>query len=154
MCEWFDMKQMTSVLFLLVMLVACSSQQDAYNESADASAAIKQGLIAAKAANKPMLLIFGANWCPDCQALSKALKEGGNAKKIAAEFQVVKVDVGNFDTNLDITALYGDPIQGGIPGAVILTPENKIIYMFKPGEIATMRSKGGDALYRFLKNKV
>lgn len=148
------MKKIISALFLLVLLVACSSQQDSYNESADASKNIKQGLTAATAANKPMLLIFGANWCSDCQGLSKALKNGENAKKIAAEFQVVKVDVGNFDTNLDITALYGDPIQGGIPGAVILTPANKIIYMFKPGEIATMRSKGGDALYRFLKNKV
>lgn len=139
------------VLFIFsILLLACSHHQNAYDEHADANAEIKQGLSLARTANKPIFLIFGANWCPDCQALSASLQTGKKAQQIADAFQVIKVNVGNFDKNLDITKVYGNPIQGGIPGAVILSPDNKIIYTFKPGQLAQIRQQGDDALYDFL----
>ena len=57
-----------------------------YNAAADAKADVAHALAEAKAAHVPVLLIFGANWCEDCRALDKALKEGKNAQLMQQQF--------------------------------------------------------------------
>jgi hypothetical protein len=51
----------------------------------------------------------------------KAL-HGRAASLIDARFVVVKIDVGNFDKNLDVVKHYGYPTGKGIPAAVVLSP--------------------------------
>lgn len=143
-------KKLYISLALLIGFSSCSGDKP-YDELADAKADIKHALIEAKVENLPVILIFGANWCEECRALSATIKTGKNAAQINKEFKVVKVDVGNFEHNLDIAKSYGNPIGGGIPGATILSPDNKIIYVTKPGELSTARSKGDDGIYNFLK---
>ncbi len=109
----------------------------------------------AKASNKPALLIFGANWCEDCRALDKALKSEKNAALMAQSFQVVKVDVGRFDRNLDIANAYanaqGSPIKKGIPAAVVLSPKGDLIYATRAGELADARGMSERGIYDFFK---
>ncbi len=144
---------MNRFLILTILLAGLAScfEEKPYNESADAKAEIKYALIEAKVENLPVILIFGANWCEECRALSATIKTGKNAAQITKEFKVVKVDVGNFDHNLDIAKSYGDPIAGGIPGATVLSSENTVIYVTKRGELSTARSQGVDGIYNFLK---
>ncbi len=123
-----------------------------YDESADAKAAVQQALAAAKASNRPVLLIFGANWCEDCRALDHALKSPRNAELMAKEFRVVKVDVGNFDRNLDLDATYGDPIKMGIPAAVVVSPDNQVLYSSRAGELANARRMSESGIYDFFKS--
>jgi thiol-disulfide isomerase/thioredoxin len=78
--------------------------------------------------SRPVLIIFGANWCKDCRALDAALKAPANAELIGKEFVVVKVDVGNFDRHLDIAERYGNPIKKGIPAASVLSPKQELLY--------------------------
>src|SRR6266542_4318173 len=111
-----------------------------YDETADAKADIKQALSAAKSSQVPVLVIFGANWCQDCRALDRALQTGKNAELVRREFKVVKVDVGNFNKNLDVAEAYGNPIKKGIPAAVVLSPDNKVLYATRLGELADARS--------------
>jgi protein disulfide-isomerase len=120
-----------------------------YDESADAKAQIQAALQQARAARAPVLLIFGANWCTDCRALDHALKTGRNAELMAQRFKVVKVDVGNFDHNLDVTAAYGEPTKKGIPSAVIVSPDNKVLYVTRAGELADARRMSDDGVYEF-----
>ncbi len=87
-----------------------------YDEHADAWTQVKKALAAGKRTHKPTLLVFGANWCTDCRALDKSLRNQKNTALIAKHFEVVKIDVGNFDRNLELSQAYGDPIQDGIPG--------------------------------------
>jgi len=119
-----------------------------YDESADAKAQIATALHEAAAAKEPVLLIFGANWCADCRALDAALKTGPNAE-LMTKFKVVKVDVGNFDHNLDVTAAYGNPTKKGIPSAVIVSPDNKVLFVTRAGELANARSMSADGIYEF-----
>jgi protein disulfide-isomerase len=144
---------MSRFLILAILLAGLAScfEEKPYNESADAKADIRQALAEAKVENLPVVVVFGANWCPECRALSAEIKTGKNAAKIAREFKVVKVNVGDFDHNLDVANSYGNPISGGIPGAAILSPDNKVIYVTKGGELGTMRSAGEDGIYDFLK---
>ncbi len=119
-----------------------------YDEHADAHAALQRGLEDARAAKKDVLVVFGANWCKDCRELDKAL-HGRTASLIDARFVVVKIDVGNFDKNLDVVKHYGYPTGKGIPAAVVLSPSDKVIYATRAGELADARHMGEDGIYNF-----
>lgn len=120
-----------------------------YNPKANAKAEVSQVLAEARANHKPALLFFGANWCPDCRALARDLSTGRNAQLMKQHFNIAKIDVGNFNRNLDVVNRYGDPIKGGIPAAVILSPAGKVLYSTRAGELSTARNMSEDGVYDF-----
>ena len=120
-----------------------------YDEQANAQAQVTQALSTAQQEKKPVLLVFGANWCPDCRALDKAL-HGKSQALINGKFVVVKIDVGHFDKNLELAQSYGNPIKKGIPAAVLISPDNRVLYSTKAGELANAREMGDDGIYDFL----
>ena len=138
------------LLFLALWLAAGMSvaADRPYDESADAKAQIAAALHDAAATHEPVLLIFGANWCPDCRALDHALKTGRNAE-LMGKFRIVKVDVGHFDHNVDVSTAYGNATAKGIPSAVIVSPDNKILFMTRAGELANARTMSDDGVYDF-----
>lgn len=141
-------------LFLALFLAhaALAAGPLPYDESADAKADVAHALSTAQQDKKPVLLVFGANWCPDCRELDKAL-HGKSQALIDGKFIVVKVDVGHFDKNLELAESYGNPIKKGIPAAVLVSPANQVLYSTKAGELANARHMGDDGIYDFL-NKV
>lgn len=144
------MKIILLTCFLCVSLVSCTGNSP-YDKRADATKVISSAKAEAQLKKLPVVIIFGANWCPDCRALSDNIEHGKNANQIRTEFKVVKINVGNFDTNLDVAKVYGNPISGGIPGAAILSSEGKLMYVTKPGELAKVRSQSDDGIYTFFK---
>lgn len=138
---------------MLASLIGLAGEMP-YDEAVDAKQAVKQAQIAAHKTGKPVLVVFGANWCEDCRALDKALKQDKNAKLIAKEFEVVKINVGRFDKNLDLAAIYGNPQKKGIPAAVVLSPDNQVLYATKAGELADARGMSEDGIYNFFKQAV
>ena len=122
-----------------------------YDEAANAAADVEQALAVAAATRRPVLLVFGANWCADCRALDAALKTPKNADLISKEFLLVKVDVGNFNRNLALNAQYGNPIKGGIPAAVVLAPTRKVLYATRAGELAGARRMSETGVYDFFR---
>lgn len=127
---------------------AVQAAQLPYDETANAAADLQRALAAAQANRNDVLLVFGANWRPDCRELDKALN-GSSHALIAGRFQVVKVDVGRFDKNLDVANQYGNPITMGIPAVVALTADNQIVYSSKAGELANARKMGHKGIYEF-----
>ena len=140
-----------TALILLSSGVGASSRP--YDETADAPADVQHALAAAQGDHKKVLLVFGANWCEDCRALDKAL-QGSSRTLIEDKFDVVKIDVGNFDKNLELDARYGHPIKNGIPAVVVLDPDNQVIYSTRGGELANARHMGEQGIYDFLLAKV
>jgi thioredoxin 1 len=120
---------MKTCWFLLCLLIAtCSYALELpYNEKANAKVDLYQALSQARATEKKVLVVFGANWCPDCLRLDKTIY-GASSALNKDEFVTVKVDVGNFDRNLDLVRIYGNPIKKGIPAAIILTADDKVLY--------------------------
>ncbi|UTH74758.1 thioredoxin family protein [Chromobacterium sp. IIBBL 290-4] len=143
------MRKYFLMLALLLASVAAVAADLPYNEQADAKAELQQTLAAAQQSHQPVLLILGANWCEDCRALDAALKTGKSAELVNREFKVIKVDVGNFDHNLDIDAAYGHPIAKGIPAAVVLSSDNKVLYATRAGELADARRMSETGIYDF-----
>jgi protein disulfide-isomerase len=139
---------MLSIGCAALALTAAASELP-YDEHADAGAQLQQALAQARSDHKQVLLVFGANWCPDCRALDKAL-HGGSQALIAKRFELVKIDVGNFDKNLEIANRYGNPIGKGIPAVVALSADNAVLYSTKGGELANARRMGDTGIYDFL----
>ncbi len=143
------MKKLLLLFSLLVLAPLAQALEQPYDATADAKAEVKQALAAGHKAHKPTLLIFGANWCGDCRALDKSLHTDKNAALIAKRFEVVKVDVGNWDHNLDVANAYGNPIEKGIPAAVVVSPDGKVVYTTKAGELANARKMSDEGIYDF-----
>ena len=118
-------KWMGFIASALLSAAALAAPQP-YDEHADAHAHAAAGPCGARASGKDVLVVFGANWCQDCRELDKAL-HGRTASLIDARFVVVKIDVGNFDKNLDVAKRYGYPIGKGIPAAVVLNADDKVL---------------------------
>jgi protein disulfide-isomerase len=136
---------------LIGLAFAAQAAERPYDETADARSALRASLADAADSKLPLLVIFGANWCTDCRALDTALKTGRNAELIGHAFKVLKIDVGNFDKNLDIANAYGNPIKKGIPAAVVLSPNNEVLYATRAGELADARHMSETGIYDFFK---
>jgi thioredoxin 1 len=144
------MKTLYALCFVF-LAVAAMAAEGPYNEAADARLDIKQALAQATVAKTPVIVVFGANWCGDCQMLNKAMKTGSSAPLLAHDFQIVEVNVGRFDKNKDIAEEYGVPLEKGIPAMVILSNQNQVLYATRGGELADARRMGEDGIYNFLK---
>jgi protein disulfide-isomerase len=138
-------------LFSLVLAATARAADHPYDETADATVAIQQALTQTAPTNAPVIVIFGANWCGDCQMLDKAMKSEASASLLAHEFKVVKVNVGRFDKNLDVAKSYGVPLEKGIPAVAIISSKNSVLYVTKEGELANARKMGDDGIYQFFK---
>lgn len=120
-----------------------------YSATAHADAEVRQALARARENHKAVLVLFGANWCEDCRSLARSLQLPRNAALMARDFNVVKVDVGNFDRNLDVVDRLGGPISKGIPAAVLLSPDGEVRYATKAGELSTARRMSDEGVHDF-----
>jgi thioredoxin 1 len=143
------MRRILASMVTAALVLTVAAAELPYNESANAPADMQRALAAAQADGTEVLMVFGANWCPDCRELDRALN-GSSHALIAGRFEVVKVDVGNFDKNLELANQYGNPIKMGIPAVVVLSADNKIVYSSKGGELANARKMGDTGIYDFL----
>lgn len=107
-----------------------------YDPNADPKADIDAALAKARTDGRPVLLDFGADWCPDCLFLSAYLESPEGRKRIGSKAHVVRIDVGGFDKNLDVVSLYGDAIWKGIPAVVVLRPDGTIAATTADGALA------------------
>lgn len=137
-----------ATLALAGTVIAASLPPLPYDDATNPHVALNQALSEAKRAKKAVLVVFGANWCEDCRDLDQAMR-GTSAPLLDARFVVVKVNVGNFNKNLDLDRQLGDPIRRGIPAAVILTADSRLLYSTKAGELANAHHMGPDGIYRF-----
>jgi len=138
-------------LVLGFLAAAAIAADGLYNETADAKLEIRQALMQAATNQTSIILVFGANWCGDCQTLHLAMTSGTSAPLLARDFQIVKVDVGHFDKNLDVAKLYGVPLEKGIPAVAIVTARNEVLYVTRDGELADARKMGDNGIYEFFK---
>ncbi len=139
----------------MFFLMAAMASDDPYDETANAKQEIKQALAQPETNQMPVIVVFGANWCPDCIMLDHALTKGASTSPLVRDFKIVKVNVslndGQFDTNLDIAQSYGVPLAKGIPAVVILSPKNEVLYATKAGELADAYQMGDKGIYQFFK---
>ena len=144
----------TFLLAAFLSLSAVAADVPVYDESADALAQVAQALAKAKADNKQLMIVFGANWCGDCKMLDGEFKKPAMKALLDANYVIVKVDVNRFNKNLDVVKPYGDVIKKGIPSIVIATPANQLLYATNGGELADARKMGEAGVAEFFRELV
>lgn len=111
-----------------------------YDAQADAKQDIARALASAKAEQKLVLIDFGADWCPDCVVLARIFESAQVKPYLDQHYVVVRVNVGEWDANLDVSQQYGDPIKKGIPAVVVLSPDGRTVASTGGGELANART--------------
>lgn len=95
-----------------------------YDEKADANAAVDRALARAKAGGKLLIIDLGGNWCGDCRILAATMELPEMKRFIDRHFELVSVDVGRFDKNLQIPARYGITTRlEGVPALLVVDPK-------------------------------
>ncbi|WP_433794257.1 thioredoxin family protein [Actinoplanes sp. CA-252034] len=112
-----------------------------YDPARKAGDDITKALAAAKKSGRNVLVDFGADWCLDCRVLTRIAEDPAVNAQLAEGFEVVSVDVGEFDRNLDVAERWGvDLTMSGIPALVVLTPAGKVRVATNDGSFAGARS--------------
>ena len=122
-----------------------------YNENAVPTDEIANALALSEQDGKLILLDFGANWCPDCLVLTVLFEDPAVKPFLTENYHVVRIDVGQWDKNLDISQKYGSPIDKGIPAVVVLAPNGEIIASTEDGALANARTATAQEILEFLK---
>lgn len=117
-----------------------------YNENANANAAVKAAEARAKKSGKLLLIDMGGNWCPDCRLLSGIMARPEARAFIAKHYEVVLVDVGRMDKNLQVPARYGVTKLTGVPAVIVVDPKGKVLNRGDHFALADARGIGNQAV--------
>lgn len=94
-----------------------------YDEGADAKTAVAKASARAKAAHKLLLIDLGGNWCLDCRILAGTVDLPEVKAFVRRHYELVTVDIGRFDKNLDVPAHYGITQRlAGVPALLVVDP--------------------------------
>ena len=91
----------------------------------NASDRMQQALAAAKAANKPVLLKFSADWCAWCKKLDRRTLVNKQVQEVLANFVIIKVDVTRSHPQLHILRQRYEAI--GLPTLVVLDAQTQTV---------------------------
>jgi thioredoxin 1 len=126
-------------------------KKNIYPDDADAHAEIRAAEAKALPLHKRLLLVFGANWCFDCHVLDLAFQRPDLAPILAANYEVVHVDLGPDEKkNADLVQHYEIPLDKGIPAIAVVDNDGKLIVSQKNGEFEDARGLTPDNLAEFL----
>jgi thiol-disulfide isomerase/thioredoxin len=107
-----------------------------YDPNADATAVVDAAFARAKMNGKRVLIDMGGNWCPDCIVLANLMQLAEMKSFMTAHFEIVAVDVGRFDKNLQIPARFGITQRlEGVPSVIVAEPDGTFV---NPGRIAAL----------------
>jgi thioredoxin 1 len=125
-------------------------QKDLYPASADAKKEIADAIRVATETHKRLLVVFGGNWCYDCHVLDEAFHSPEISPVIEKFFEVVHVDIGQMDRNLEIAKQYDVPLDRGVPAIAVLESNGKLLFSQKRGEFEAARSMSPEDILDFL----
>ena len=98
-----------------------------FDESANAVEQVDAALGRAQLAGTRVIVVMGANWCHDSRGLSGWFAEPRFAAMLAAKYELVYVDVGMKDRNIDIAQRFGIKSIKGTPTVLILSADGKLL---------------------------
>jgi thiol-disulfide isomerase/thioredoxin len=98
------------------------------------------------------IIIFGANWCPDCRILEGTLLLPTVKSFIDNNFSVIHIDVGKYDINMNLLELLGIPKQEGIPRVVIFGQEKNILNMNSTDKWRSARQNKAQEIFDYFQS--
>lgn len=94
-----------------------------YDSSRDARKDVDAAIARARQSGKLVLVDFGANWCVDCRVLAGIFELPDMRGWMTRNFELVQVDIGQFDSNLDLPRRFGAASLEAVPAILIIDPK-------------------------------
>ncbi|KQY35578.1 thiol-disulfide isomerase [Caulobacter sp. Root1455] len=98
-----------------------------YDEKADAEADVAAAIKKAKARHKLVLIDLGGNWCGDCRVFAGMIEQPDLKAFVDKHYEVVTVNVGRYDHNMQIPARYGIDRLNGVPTFLVVDTKGKLV---------------------------
>ena len=98
---------------------------------------------------KQAVVIFGANWCPDCRILAGTLKLPSVEKFMKSNYSIMHIDLGKYDINMSLLEILGIPKQEGVPRVVIFDNEGKAINLDTNDRWRTARDSKQQEIFNY-----
>ena len=143
-------RRIAALALFSVLAVQAQPPAGPYDTKADAHKDLAAALQRARTSKKYVMVIFGANWCKDCIVLHRLLDEPATKAYVDSHFEVVGVDLGRFDKQMDIAAKLKVDLDKGIPAAAFLASDGSSIGNTNNGELEASRSYHSEMILHFL----
>jgi len=114
-------------------------ERNPYNEaatSAQADAAVNAAFARAARNHKLVFIDLGGNWCGDCVVLANIMLLPEMKPFMAKHYEIVSIDIGRSNKNLQIPRRFGTDLSGGVPTVLIVKPDGKTLV--NAGHIAAL----------------
>lgn len=123
-------KYLVAVIAMLLLTTACSTHTSHYGESVYVSSDnpmldIQSTLDNAKANNKLLLVVMGAQWCHDSRGLANNFAKEGLSELLADNYEVVFVDVGYYKDLRTISQRFNQAHYFATPTVMIIDAQTE-----------------------------
>ncbi|GJL93461.1 thioredoxin family protein [Hyphococcus sp.] len=115
-----------------------------FDSTRNAMLDVEAALAAAIRSSRHVLLVLGGNWCHDSRGLAGKFEGPELAEVLAKGYELVWVDVGYRDRNLDVASRFGVVEMLGTPTVLILSPEGALLNRDSVHDWRTADSKSYD----------
>ncbi|HCY55990.1 MAG TPA: thioredoxin family protein [Oceanicaulis sp.] len=154
----------TCVSLMMLGVAACSPEPEEtdlssleitaidapYSAEADAHGELDAAYERAAERGTRVLVKFGGNWCPDCRIFAGMLELEPVREYADAHYEIVAVDVGRYERNMDVVARFGMDGLEGVPTVIITTAGGEIINTGTSAEWRTARERNAQDVLDYL----
>tara|TARA_B100000963_G_scaffold167517_1_gene145532 strand:+ start:1573 stop:2076 length:504 start_codon:yes stop_codon:yes gene_type:complete len=102
--------------------------------------------------DKQPIIIFGANWCPDCRIFSAKMNIPKIKSYIDKNFEVLYVDVKRYEINMNLMEEYGIESAEGIPRLLVFDLDKNLINSSNTTEWRTARDRTSQEIFNFFQD--
>ena len=120
-----------------------------YDAARDAGADVDATLARARETGRHALLVFGANWCHDSRGLARKFSDPRLAAMLSENYELLYVDVGKRDRNIDVAQRFGVDEIRGTPTVVIVSAEGEVLNLDTAHDWRTADSIPFDETYDY-----
>ena len=101
------------------------------------------------AENKQPIIIFGANWCPDCRIFSGTIDIPKINEFIETYFNILYIDVKRYEINMNLIEYFDIPSEEGIPRVLVFDFNKNVINKSSTTEWRTARDRSSQDIFNF-----
>lgn len=132
--------------------ISAHPQAKLYDATRDARADVSAALARAKASNKRVILVMGANWCHDSKALAGWFESARFKAMLTPLYEIVYIDVGKPQRregrNIEIAREFGIKKIKGTPTVLILSADGALLNKKDAPTWRNAASRSEDDIFR------
>jgi len=118
-----------------------------FDATADATAEVDAALARALVAGKRVILVLGGNWCHDSRGLAGWFAQPRFAAMLEPKYEIVYVDVGHRDRNIDIAERFGVEAIKGTPTVLVLSSSGDLLNRRSAPKWRNAASRGEEEIF-------